>query len=85
MGKRGSAVTCGSSPRRRPYGADTAFISHQFNARLAYVDHEDRPTARRLPDALEPGIHGVGTHWIRGFMAFQLARYTRTVLLTVPE
>jgi hypothetical protein len=39
----------------------------------------------RLPDALEPGIHGVGTHWIRGFMAFQLARYTRTVLLTVPE
>jgi hypothetical protein len=52
---------------------------------LAYVDHEDRPAAGRLPDALEPGIHGVGTHWIRGFMAFQLARYTRTVLLTVPE
>jgi hypothetical protein len=74
-----------TSPRRRPYGADTAFISHQFNARLAYVDHEDRPAARRLPDALEPGIHGVGTHWIRDFMAFQLARYTRTVLLTVPE
>ena len=33
----------------------------------------------------KPGIHGVGTRWIRGFMAFQLARYTRTVLLTVPE
>jgi hypothetical protein len=41
--------------------------------------------AGRLPDALKPGIHGVRTHWIRGFMAFQLARYTRTVLLTVPE
>jgi len=39
----------------------------------------------RLSDALEPGIHGVRTHWIRGFMAFQLARYARTVLLTVPE
>ena len=85
MGKRGSAVTCGSSPRRRPYGVDTAFISHQVNASLAYVDHEDRPAAGGLPDALEPGIHGVGTRWIRGFMAFQLTRYTRTVLLTVPE
>jgi len=85
MGKRGSAVTFGSSPRRRPYGVDTAFISHQVNASLAYVDHEDRPAAGRLPDALEPGIHGVGTRWIRGFMAFQLARYTRTALLTVPE
>jgi hypothetical protein len=38
-----------------------------------------------LPDALEPGIHGARTPWIRGFMAFQLARYARTVLLTVPE
>ena len=47
MGKRGSAVTCGSSPRRRPYGVDTAFISHQLKCRLAYVDHEDRPTAER--------------------------------------
>jgi hypothetical protein len=26
-----------------------------------------------LPDALKPGIHCVRTHWIRGFMAFQLA------------
>ena len=39
----------------------------------------------RLPDALEPGIQGVRTPWIRGFMAFQLARYTRTALLTVPK
>ena len=44
-----------------------------------------RNAAGRLPDALEPGIHCAQAHWIRGFMAFQLARYTRTVLLTVPE
>ena len=44
-----------------------------------------RNAAGRLPGALVPGIHGARTHWIRGFMAFQLARYTRTALLTVPE
>jgi hypothetical protein len=44
-----------------------------------------RNAAGRLPDALEPGIHCAQAHWIRGFMTFQLARYTRTVLLTVPE
>jgi hypothetical protein len=37
-----------------------------------------------MPDAMEPDIHGVGTHWIRGFMAFQLARCTRSVVLMVP-
>jgi hypothetical protein len=26
-----------------------------------------------LPGALDPGFHCVGTHWIRGFMAFRLA------------
>jgi hypothetical protein len=26
-----------------------------------------------LPDAMKLDIHGVGTHWNRGFMAFQLA------------
>ena len=40
--------------------------------------------SRCLPDAMKPGIHCVRTHWIRGFMAFQLARCTRTVVLTVP-
>jgi hypothetical protein len=40
--------------------------------------------AGRLPDVLKPGIHCVTTHWIRGFMAFQLARHTRTVMLVVP-
>jgi len=37
-----------------------------------------------LPDAMKPGIHGVGTHWIRGFMAFQLPRRTLVVMLMVP-
>jgi hypothetical protein len=36
------------------------------------------------PDALEPGFHCVRTHWIRDFMAFQLAWRTRTVMLVVP-
>jgi hypothetical protein len=37
-----------------------------------------------MPDALKPDIHCVRTHWIRGFMAFQLARRTRRVVLMVP-
>ncbi|MGH3162275.1 MAG: hypothetical protein ACRDOC_10355 [Streptosporangiaceae bacterium] len=37
-----------------------------------------------LPDALEPGFQCVRTHWIRGFIAFQLARRTRTMLLMLP-
>jgi hypothetical protein len=37
-----------------------------------------------LPDALDPGFHCVRTHWIRGFMAFRLARRTRIVVLVVP-
>jgi hypothetical protein len=36
------------------------------------------------PDALEPGFHCVRTQWIRGFVAFQLAWRTRSVMLTVP-
>ena len=39
---------------------------------------------RTPPDAMEPDIHGVRTHWIRGFMAFRLLRRTRTVRLMVP-
>jgi hypothetical protein len=30
-----------------------------------------------LPDAMDPGIHGVRTHWIRGFMAFRRPRAGR--------
>jgi hypothetical protein len=37
----------------------------------------DRSAAGRLPDVMDPGIHGARTHWIRGFMAFQLARRIR--------
>jgi hypothetical protein len=33
---------------------------------------------------MESGFHGVRTHWIPGFMAFRLARRTRTVRLMVP-
>src|SRR5690348_12199581 len=35
---------------------------------------------RRTSNALELRIHGVRTHWIRGFMAFQLGRRTRNVV-----
>jgi hypothetical protein len=35
-------------------------------------------------NALDPGFHCVRTHWIRGFMALQLVRRTRTVVLMVP-
>ena len=34
--------------------------------------------------ALDPGFQCARTHWIRGFMAFQLARRTRTVVRMVP-
>jgi len=37
-----------------------------------------------LPDAMKPGNHCVTTHWIQGFMTFQLARSIRTVMLMVP-
>jgi hypothetical protein len=32
---------------------------------------------------MDPGFHGVGTHWIRGFMAFERARRTRNAALVV--
>jgi hypothetical protein len=33
---------------------------------------------------MKPGFHCVRTHWIRGSMAFRLARRTRIVMLMVP-
>jgi hypothetical protein len=36
-----------------------------------------------LPDAMKPGFHCVRTHWIWGFMTFQQARRTWSVLLAV--
>jgi hypothetical protein len=38
-----------------------------------------------LPDAMDPGFHCVRTHWIRGFITFQLARRTRIMMLMVPR
>jgi hypothetical protein len=40
--------------------------------------------SRRPPNVLDSGFHCVRTHWIPGFIAFQLARRTRTVRLMVP-
>jgi hypothetical protein len=58
---------------------------HQHRTRRsAWVDHDDRPRAERLPDVLEPGIHRTRTHWNWGFMAFQLVRRIRTMMLMVP-
>jgi hypothetical protein len=37
-----------------------------------------------MPDAMEPGIHCVRTHWIWGFMAFHTVRRIRIVMLMVP-
>jgi hypothetical protein len=37
-----------------------------------------------LPDAMEPDIQCVRTHWIRGFIAFHWGRPARIVMLMVP-
>jgi hypothetical protein len=47
-------------------------------------DHASGAQFRPEPDALKPGFHGVRAHWNRGFMAFRLARRTRTVMPVVP-
>ena len=57
--------------------------SSRQQARRADASHSDF-TIGPLPDAMEPGFHWVRTHWNRGFIAFQLARRTRTVMLMVP-
>jgi hypothetical protein len=44
----------------------------------------DRRRSRLRQNALDPGFHCVRTHWIRGFMALQLVRRTRTAVLMVP-
>jgi hypothetical protein len=64
-----------------PYCIDAAFhTAEAAQCRFAHVDH----AIGLLPDAMKPGIHCVRTHWIRGFIAFQLARRVRTVMLMVP-
>jgi hypothetical protein len=37
-----------------------------------------------LPDAVEPGIQCVRTHWIRGFVAFRRARRAWIVVPMAP-
>ena len=48
---------------------DAALMSSQLNAVSPILIMTISP----LPDAMKPGIHCVRTHWIWGFMAFQLA------------
>ena len=38
------------------------------------VDRESPRRSRSAADVVKPGIHCVRTQWIRGFIAFQLAR-----------
>ena len=44
--------------------------AHESRAALQSLRHHPVP----LPDALKSGFHGVRTRWIRGSMAFELAR-----------
>ena len=57
------------------YDVDAAFMLLERNAACLFGP---------LPDVLKPDIQCVRTHWNRGFMAFQLARSTRIVVLIVP-
>ena len=58
------------SERARSY---TRYRAYEANGGISGYTRAGRGR-RALPDALEPGFHCVSTHWIRGFMAFQLAR-----------
>jgi hypothetical protein len=97
MGKRGSAVTCGSPPRRRPYSADAASRRHRALPLKLIMKIGPLPDACQTPagrtgtrlslrqNALDPGFHCALAHWTQGFMAFQPVRRTWNVLLMVPE
>jgi hypothetical protein len=54
------------------------------DAALMLLDRNAACLIGPLPDVLKPDIQCVRTHWIRGFIAFQLARRTRIVVLVVP-
>jgi len=60
--------------------AHEARAAHEPRAALQSLRHHPVP----LPHALKPGFHCARTHWIRGFMAFELARRTWIVMLMVP-
>jgi len=68
---RGGCVSIAPPCARRP-------------ASVQYQLHAVRRALAPRPTALDPGFHGVRTHWIRGFMAFELARRTWIVMLMVP-
>jgi hypothetical protein len=71
MGKRGSAVTCGSPPRRRPYSADAASRHHRALPLKLIMKIGPLPDACQTPagrtgtrlslrqNAMDPGFHGV--------------------------
>jgi len=67
--------------------------THWVRAFIASLRLPDALDPGCTADALDPGFHGVRTrwirvarrtHWIRGFITFQLARRTRTVMLMAP-
>jgi hypothetical protein len=66
-------------------------VARTQNANQSHQRHQHRIPGRLkwimkigpLPDALKPDFQCVRTHWNRGFIAFQLARRTRTVVLMV--
>ncbi len=74
-------VTGGGQPG--PFGINTAI------SRLQRTPRELIMKIGLLPDPCRThwirAFHGARTHWIRGFMAFQLARRTRTVVRMVPR
>ena len=51
---------------------------------IGMLPDASRTHTGHVPDALEPGIHYVRTHWIRGFMTFRRVRHARIVMLMVP-
>ena len=71
-GKRASAT---QAPPVPTYDVDAVFMLLERNA-VCLIGP--------LPDVLKPDIQCVRTHWNRGFMAFQLSRRTRIVVLMMP-
>jgi hypothetical protein len=74
-----------------PY-APVGCVARARNLSQSHQHHQNRSpgqlvlitTIGPLPDAMHPGFHCVRTHWIRGFMTFQLAPAHPTVMLMVP-
>jgi hypothetical protein len=70
--------------RTRIYGVDAAFTFFPAQGSLLKLIMKIDPLPGRPPDAMKPDIQCVRTQWIRGFIAFQLARRIRTVMRIVP-